>query len=74
MVGSATREAVVLFLLDARNDYQEALARSARFTCERRGLTLEVQDAANSSDKQLQQILACLRGPARTRTANDAMH
>jgi ABC-type sugar transport system substrate-binding protein len=67
-------DVIALFVLDARNDYQDALVRSARFCCERRGLQLEVHDAGNSSDKQLQQIIACVRGPARARTAALLVH
>src|SRR6185369_17503626 len=71
---AATRDVVGLFLLDSRNDYQAALAKSAQHACERRGLKLEVYDATNSSDRQLEQILACLRGPGRDRRAALLVH
>ena len=70
----AARDVVMLFVLDSRNDYQEALARSAQFSCERRGLTLQVHDAGNSSNRQLEQILSCLRGPERERAVALLVH
>jgi ABC-type sugar transport system substrate-binding protein len=56
------RDTVALFLLNGRNDYQSDMHRGAVQAARRYGLMLEVHDAATSSELQLQQVRAAVRG------------